>query len=255
MASLDHALGRVVNSIHGYDSNIFNFSSWTNGNGLTEASGTFTTPTDSVTVTANYVLTTFRVSFAATGLSNFGGTIFRIDGVEYAYTDLGSFNYDVQKSMWVVGSTHSIEALTPVTNYDTPAKSFMFSSWTNGNGLVNASGTFTMPNSTVTVTANYVQSSVHTSFAQTGLSNLNSGDIILTIDGVNYDYWQLQQTNFQWTIGSTHTVVAQNQVKGWDNVNHHFINWTNGNGLTDKSGILTVPKVDTVVTVNYTVDK
>ncbi len=164
---------------------------------------------------------------------------------------MGSFNYDVAKSLWVAGSQHSVQALTPVTNYDTPAKGFAFVNWTNGNGLTGPSGTFTMPNGSVTVTANYVQSTVHISFAQSGLSNMNSGVTILTIDGITYDYYQLQNTNFQWYIGSTHTVVAQNQVKGWDNVNHHFVSWTNGNGLVDKSGTFTVPSVDTVVTVNY----
>jgi hypothetical protein len=246
-----HTISTVA-SITGYDSNIFNFSTWTNGNDLTEAEGTFTTPEEDVTVTANYALTTFRVSFAATGLTNFGEAIFRIDGVEYRYSDLGSFNLDAKKSLWIAGSTHSIEALTPVTNYDTPAKAFMFVNWTNGNGLVDASGTFTMPNETVTVTANYMKATVHVSFAQTGLSHIDSGVTIITIDGQDYDIWQIPNTSFEWTIGSTHTVVAQNQVKGWDNVNHHFISWTNGNGLTDKSGILTVPDTDAVVTVNYT---
>ncbi len=136
-------------------------------------------------------------------------------------------------------------------SYDTPNKGYTFVSWTNGNGLTDASGTFTMPNSNVDVVANYVQSTVHISFAHSGLSNINAGVTVLNIDGVNYDYWQVQQTNFQWFIGSTHTITAATSITGWDSVTHWFSGWTNGDGLTGASGTYTVPDHDTVITANY----
>lgn len=151
-----------------------------------------------------------------------------------------------------MGSTHSVQALSPVTNFDTPPKGYSFSSWTNGDGLVTASGTFTMPNHDVTVTANYFQSTVHVTFTQSGLSNINSGVTILTIDGVTYGIYQLPQTNFQWFIGSTHTVVAASSVTGWDSRVHNFTGWTNGNGLVTASGTFTTPSSETTVTVNFT---
>lgn len=229
-----------------WDNNIYNFSSWTNGNDLTSFSGTFTTPTADTTVTANYVLTTFVAQFAATGLSNFNGQLLVIDGQTYQYTDLNSKTF-----LWIAGSKHSVQAVSPVTNYDTPAKGYAFSSWTNGNGLVTASGTFTMPNGAVMVTANYVQATVQVTFAQSGLSNVNSGVTILTIDGVNYDIYQVPQTNFQWYVGSTHTVVASTPITLNDGNIYRFSSWTNGNGLTDASGTYTVPNSDATVTANY----
>jgi hypothetical protein len=229
--------------------NQYNFTSWTNGNGLVTASGTFTTPTSSMTVTINYVIITYDARFQINGINNFdvNAPILTIDGTGYSAAQL-----NWQYFRWVIGSTHSVQAATPVTNYDTPAKTFSFSDWTNGNGLTGVSGTFTMPNGTVTATANYVQSSVHVNFAQSGLSNMNSGVTIITIDGVNYDYFSIAQTNFQWVIGSTHTVSVPSQVTGWDNRVHVFSSWTNGNGLTGTSGTFTTPSTDVTTTVNFT---
>jgi hypothetical protein len=127
----------------------------------------------------------------------------------------------------------------------------MFVDWTNGFGLTTTSGDFTMPDYDVVATANYAPSNVHVCFEHSGLSNLNSGVTVLTIDGVNYDVWQVSQTDFQWDIGSTHSVVAASPLTGWDNVSHAFQGWTNGNGLTATSGTLTVPTSDVTVTVNY----
>ncbi len=202
-----------------------------------------------MTVTINYVIITYDARFQINGINNFdvNAPILTIDGTGYSAAQL-----NWQYFRWVIGSTHSVQAATPVTNYDTPAKTFSFSDWTNGNGLTGVSGTFTMPNGTVTATANYVQSSVHVNFAQSGLSNMNSGVTIITIDGVNYDYFSIAQTNFQWVIGSTHTVSVPSQVTGWDNRVHVFSSWTNGNGLTGTSGTFTTPSTDVTTTVNFT---
>lgn len=234
----------AANQLTGWDSNLYKFANWTNGNGLTTASGTFTVPASGVTVTANYQLSSYTVHFATSGATNYDGQILVIDGTTYKNTDLGSIT-----PIWVVGSTHSVQAITPIKGYDNTGHLFL--SWTNGNGLVTASGTFTMPNGPVTLTANYVVSTAHVYFAQQGLSSINDGVTILTIDGVNYDIYDLPNINFQWDIGSTHTVVANTPVVGWNSVSHQFQSWTNGNGLVGVSGTFTVPSTDTTVTVNY----
>ena len=182
--------------------------------------------------------------FASSGATNYDDQILTIDGTTYKNSDLGSLNL-----LWVVGSTHSVQATTPIKGWDNTGHRFL--NWTNGNGLVTASGTFTMPNGAVTVTANYGVSTAHVYFVQHGLSSINSGVTILTIDGVNYDIYQLPNINFQWDIGSTHTVVANTPVVGWNSVSHTFQSWTNGNGLTGISGTFTVPSSDVSVTVNY----
>jgi uncharacterized repeat protein (TIGR02543 family) len=108
----------------------------------------------------------------------------------------------------------------------------------------------------VTVTANYTQSTVHVSFTHSGLNHINSGITVLTIDDVTYDYWEVQNTNFQWVIGSTHTVTAASSLSSWETppTQYSFVSWTNGNGLTSTSGTFTTPstpEADVVVTANY----
>ena len=52
-----------------------------------------------------------------------------------------------------IGSTLTIAATPTITGYD--GVTHYFSSWTNGNGLTTASGTFTVPNTDVILTVNY----------------------------------------------------------------------------------------------------
>ncbi len=245
-AGTTHTITAITPITSSYPQNTYAFVNWTNGNGLIGSSGTFTMPNADVTLTVNYASTAHTATFAVTGLSNFNNYILKIDGTDYIYSDLASTTFN-----WAYGSTHSVQAITPVSNFDTPAKGYVFSNWTNGNGLTAASGTFTMPNTDVTVTANYVQSTVHVTFAHSGLSNINSGITILTIDNVQYDYWDVLNTNFRWEIGSTHTVVASTPITGWDNKVYQFSTWTNGNGLTGTSGTFTTPSTETTVTANY----
>jgi hypothetical protein len=235
----------AVSPITSWDSNVYSFVSWTNGDGLTTNTGTYTVPSTATTVTANYEKTTHTARFSTSGLSNINGNVFQIDGNNIAFSSLSSTSFN-----WVAGSTHTVVALEPVYNYDTPPKGFNFTSWTNGNGLVTASGTFTMPSSDVTVTANYLQATVQVTFATSGISNVNT-DTILTIDGVEYDYWDIQNFKAQWMPGTTHAITAVSSIRGWDNVTHYFRNWINGNGLITNSGTFTTPSSDVAVTVNY----
>jgi hypothetical protein len=235
----------AVSSITGWDTNTYAFSSWTNGNGLITNTGTYTVPSAATTVTANYAKSTHTVTFRASGLSNIDTTVLTVDGTSYRYTDLSTATF-----IWTTGSTHTVTATSTVYSWDTPAKGYSFTSWTNGNGLVTASGTFTTPASDVTVTANYAQSTVQVTFSASGLSNLNS-DTVLTIDGTSYTIFDLPNLKLQWTKGSTHSVTAVNSITGWDKVTHVFSSWTNGNGLTTNTGTYTTPSSNVAVTVNY----
>ena len=241
----------AASPLTGYDNVKHQFSSWTNGNGLTTASGTFTVPNSDVMLTVNYALVSstpkYTATFAASGFSSSGSNIIKIDGETIAYPNLSSKTY-----LWEAGSTHTIEALSPIYDYSTPAKEYIFSSWTNGNGLVTAAGTFTMPASNVAVTANYVQSTVQVQFRYSGLSSLNS-ITVLTIDGVEYQFnsWELTSRSYQMPIGSTLAIAATPTLTGYDGVTHYFTSWTNGNGLSTASGTFTVPNTDVILTVNY----
>jgi uncharacterized repeat protein (TIGR02543 family) len=239
----------AVSSITGYDSNVYTFGSWTNGNGLTTTTGTFTVPNAATTVTANYAKSTYTARFSTSGLTNVNGAgnVIQIDGTSYTYYSLGSTSF-----LWAKGSTHTVTALAPITSYDTPSKSFSFSSWTNGNGLVTASGTFTMPSADVIVTANYARSTVQVTFSTTGLINLNA-DTVITIDGATYTISDIPNIKFQWLKGSTHSITAVSSITGWDNIKHDFSSWTNGNGLTTNTGTFTTPTSDVVVTAKYTI--
>jgi hypothetical protein len=66
------------------------FSNWTSGNGLSTATGTFTTPTSDTTVTVNYN-TQYKVTFTASGgniLTDGSGTIVTVAGVPKTRIDL-----------------------------------------------------------------------------------------------------------------------------------------------------------------------
>ncbi|MDD4325191.1 MAG: hypothetical protein PHC63_02035 [Candidatus Bathyarchaeota archaeon] len=128
----------------------FRFSSWTNGNGLAGVSGTFVVPNYDVTVTANYeVVPKVFVEFEIAGLGNYNNHIITIDGETYTKNNIPSQFY------WFTGSTHSVSVETPVSLMFWPYTTYYFSGWTNGNGLVAASGTIIVPTADVTVTANY----------------------------------------------------------------------------------------------------
>lgn len=88
------------------------------------------------------------ITFALSGVgSDASGTILTIDSTGYTYAD---FPKDFS---WGEGSTHSVAATTPASTGS--SKQYVWSSWTNGDGLSGASGTYTTPSSDTTVTATY----------------------------------------------------------------------------------------------------
>jgi hypothetical protein len=143
----------AITPLTAWDAN-YTFASWTNGNGLTGSTGTFITPSTATTVTANYQkVETTSVTFGFTSLDTYWGNTLIIDGVSYTRGQLP------KTFTWQPGTEHAVTALTPLTAGYVGAPTYMFTGWTNGNGLTGTTGTFVTPDSAVTVTANYVESS------------------------------------------------------------------------------------------------
>lgn len=174
---------KVASYITGSDSQTYNFTSWTNGNGLTATSTTFTVPSSDTTVIANYARTTYNIKFTTSGLSNIADYVLTIDGTRYLYSSLCS---NQASFIWAVGSKHTIQAATTLSSSDSPPKGYTFQNWTNGDGLTSASGTFTMPASDVIVIANYAlnQSITPASTALTVTCTNSSNPDAVTISGV-----------------------------------------------------------------------
>lgn len=229
-----------------YPSKNYTFNSWTNGNGLTANSGTFTVPGSDVTVTANYVLATRIASFSVTGLTNYSGNILTIDGVTYPVSDLSWRTF-----AWDVGTTHTIAAVTPIKNTDTPQKTYAFQSWSAGSGLTGTSGTITMPNYDISIAATYGSPTHTATFAVNGLTYYTGS--IIKIDGATYSVSDLATKIFAWDAGTTHTVEATVSIKNTETPQkgYAFSSWTNGNGLTTASGTFTMPSTNVAVTANY----
>ncbi len=79
----------------------------------------------------------------------------------------------------------------------------------------------------------------------------STGGVVLTIDDVGYDYYDLPSTQFIWETESKHTVVVSTPLTGWDKTIYTFDHWTNGNGLTGTSGTFITPSSDITATANY----
>jgi hypothetical protein len=89
---------------------------------------------------------TFKTSGYSTTTTS---VIFTIDGTNFTGSSLPkTFN-------WKTGDTHTVKVTSSFTGAD--LKTYTFNSWTNGNGLTGTSGTYTVPSTSTTVTANFAQ--------------------------------------------------------------------------------------------------
>jgi hypothetical protein len=146
------------------------------------------------------------ITFTTSGISSdASGTVLTIDGTAYGYSTLP------QTFTWTQGSTHSVTATTPVGAGSD--KQYRWNSWTNPGGLTanggssgQPGGTYTVPSSTTTVTANYVTQWQET-FQQSGLSNDASGTV-LTVGSNTYTYGQLPQTGIWVDDGTTYSYAS-----------------------------------------------
>jgi serine protease len=90
------------------------------------------------------------IQFTTSGMSSdASGTVLTIDSTAYTYTQLQSHTFN-----WAPSSTHTITASDPLSAGS--GKRYRWMSWTNGEGLSGVGpGTYTVPASSQTVTANY----------------------------------------------------------------------------------------------------
>ena len=111
---------------------------------------------------------------------------------------------------WIPGSEHTVAATSPLSNGKTPG------SWTNGDGLSGASGTYTTPGSATTVTVNYWAEDTNPPIS--AVSSMPSSEPSLTFDvpysasdagesGVQYVELYYSKDGGAWTkFGTTFTV-------------------------------------------------
>ena len=91
---------------------------------------------------------------------------------------------------------------------------------------------------------------VSVTFTTSGMCSDTGLATVLSIDGTDYTYSQLQSLSFSWIPGSTHSVTVFSPVAGAGK-QYAFTDWTNGDGLTSETSTYTVPSTDTTVTANY----
>jgi hypothetical protein len=109
------------------------------------------------------------ITFSTSGMSgDSSGPVLNIEGTDYTEAELATLQF----TDWAAGSTHDITAYSPVSAGS--IKQYVFSSWTNGNGLTTASGTFTTPSSDTTVTVNYASQTV-TQFTVSTPASVSAG--------------------------------------------------------------------------------
>jgi len=97
-----------------------------------------------------------NITFTATGYSNYSGAVITVGMTTYS-----TWNLPVTLSLQP-GDTYTVTTVESITSWSTIE--YAFSTWTNGNGLTTNTGTFTVPNEAMTVTANYAQSTVQVQF-------------------------------------------------------------------------------------------
>jgi len=160
------------------------------------------------------------ITFTTSGLgSDASGTVLTIDGTGYSFSQLPkSFS-------WKIGSTHTVSASTTVSVGS--GKQYIWTSWTNGDGLSGSSGTYTTPLSSVTVTANY------------------KTQYYLTVNSA-YDTpggggWYNKDTN-------AYATLQTGTVPGGTGIRYVFTGWSadaSGTGLTSNPILMNGPKTAT----------
>jgi len=149
----------------------------------TWSGGTLSTENWSVYLT--YLLT-YTITWQLSGIpSDASGTILTVDGTTYSYAQ-----FPVALD-WLETSTHTVAATTPISAGT--GKQYVWTSWTNGDGLSGSSGTYTTPSGASTVTVNY-KTQYQVSFTSSGIGSDTGSNTIVTVASNNYQQSQLPYT-------------------------------------------------------------
>jgi peptidoglycan/xylan/chitin deacetylase (PgdA/CDA1 family) len=212
------------------------------------------------------------ITFLQTGIaSGTAGTVLTLNGRAYSLTQ---FPIGLLCNS---GDGQTVAASTPISV--SAGEQYAFSSWTNGDGLSGASGTYTTPGAAITVTANYnilttqtTQTSTNTTASITSTTTTStsttttnaststtstisspatvsitlaanpSGSIV--VDGTTYT----SQQTFTWIPGSSHTITANSPVPGDSGAQYVWASWADGG---NQSRTITTPSSPTTYTANY----
>ena len=198
---------------------------------------------------------TTAITFTTNGLSSDTGsaTIYTIDGTSYAASALPKiFN-------WQAGSTHSVTASNTITS-TVSGKQYLWTSWTNGNGLSTSSGTFTTPNIDTTVNANWkTQYQVNFAVIGSGLITspssgngfYDSGSLTVTASantGYTFSHWSSNTGSITFasstslsttaTIGGAGTISATFAINTYD-ITPSVVGGASGHGTISPNSIQT----------------
>jgi hypothetical protein len=235
------------------------FHTFTNGVTLKTVGTQSITATDTVTSSITGSQTGITVNPAAVSItfttsggivSDASGTVLTIDGTTYSYSTLP------HTFTWTSGSTHSVTATTPVGAGS--GKQYRWNNWTNSGGLtVNGGssgqpgGTYTVPSSTTTVTANYVTQWQVTFDASTNVKG-DSSVTIVTVSGSGKTGAQLPFAAW-YDSGSSLTYSFSGPVASSSSPSNTQYVWSSSGGLSQtlQSNSFTVSASGTV-TGTYT---
>jgi hypothetical protein len=195
----------------------------------------------SVTMNGSYTLTPHfkrakvTITFETSGIeSDAAGTVLTIDGATYTYSQL-PVQFD-----WDVASIHTVS--TTETPPASVGKRYVWTGWTDGDGLSGSSGSYTVPLSAQTVTANY-RIEYQITFTSSGIGSDSSGTVV-TINGVAktqgqlpYTIWYDSASTISFSFASP-VPVSSGKRYAWSS--------TSGLGQTGQSGSFTPSGTGTV---------
>ena len=202
---------------------------WT-GTGSVPSSGSGSTITFTIAQSSSIVWnwkTQYQVTFSQTGVgSDFTGTAFVVDGVNYTSSSSPTF-------WWDSGSTHTFSFISPLV-VDPSVQYY----WVSTSGLTPLqSGTLTVTDSGSVVGSYATQNKHQVTFGQTWVSTEFNG-IVVIIEGVNYNVTQLP-VSFWWDPSSAHTFAYQSPLVVTPNAEQYI--WASTSGLSAlQNGSVTV---------------
>jgi len=202
----------AISPVSGGSGTQYVWTSWSDGGGR---SHTYTTPSSSQTVTANFK-TQYYLTMAANPSS--GGSVSPSSGWR-----------DADTSVQIHATTNS---------------GWTFTSWTgSGSGSYSGSDnprTITM-NGPITETANFQQSTVSIT-----ITSNPTGSGFVGVDGNSIT----TPRTYSWIVGSTHTLEAVSPVSGGTGIQYIWTSWSDGGARTHT---YTVPSSPQTATANYKV--
>jgi len=130
----------------------------------------------------------------------------------------------------------------------TPATSYIFAYWLV-NGVQNTSNPVTVIMDQAKVVEAYFQEVATVQFDVNGLTSEVDGQVILTVDGVDYTQLSDFPVEYTWLVGSPHTFAWHSPLTAGSN--KRFV-WILTEGLSsDRSGAVTVPSGGGQITATY----